>query len=102
MLEVVRQDRPAGPHEIENVPEHSAIPVNEVVLLEGVEHDGDPAAEHPGQSGLRKPAARLRSGHVIVMVRGSGSVCGPAGQAGRTENLRCEHRSAARHPSSQS
>ena len=50
VLEVVRQDWPAGPHEIEDVPEHSAIPVNEVVLLEGVEHDGDPAAEHPRQA----------------------------------------------------
>lgn len=46
------------PHVVEDVAEHFAIPVDEVVLLEGVQHDRDRAVEEPRQSALRIPGGR--------------------------------------------
>lgn len=48
------------PHEVEDVSEHAAIPVDEVVLLQGVQDDGDAAIEQFGQSGVRVSGTRLR------------------------------------------
>lgn len=50
-------------HVVEDVAEHLAIPVYEVVLLEGVQHDGDGPVEEPGQSALRVPGGERRRGH---------------------------------------
>ena len=52
VLKVVRQKGPPAPHKVEDVPEHLPVPVDEVVLLERVQHDGDPAAEHLGEAGV--------------------------------------------------
>lgn len=43
--EVVRQQQAGIPHEVQYVPKHAAVPVDEVVLLQGVQDDGDAAVE---------------------------------------------------------
>ena len=59
------------------------IPVNEVVLLEGVQHDRDPSTEQTRQSGIRKPLTIMvmvwkhweRWGGVLVCLRKLGCTC---------------------------
>lgn len=48
------------PHEVEDVPEHAAVPVDKVMLLQGVQDDGDAPVEQFGKSGVRVSGTRLR------------------------------------------
>jgi len=50
-LEVVWQQQFAGPEEAEDVAEYLAVPIDEVVLLQAVQHDGLGAVEQTTDSG---------------------------------------------------
>ena len=56
---VGEQEPPAVADKVENVPEHVAVAIDEVVLLEAVQHDGDAAVEHFGEAGVAKTGQRL-------------------------------------------
>ena len=58
LAEVVRHADLAAAHEVEDVPEHLAVAVDEVVLLQRVQHYGHLAVEQLGQPRLRKPGGR--------------------------------------------
>jgi hypothetical protein len=59
--EVVRDEETRVPHEVQDVAEHAAVAVDEVVLLQGVQHDGDAAVEQLGQTRLRVPGTRFNN-----------------------------------------
>lgn len=46
VLEVVRQQQFLVPQEVEDVPEHTAVAVDKVMLLQRVQHYGYRAVEH--------------------------------------------------------
>jgi hypothetical protein len=50
-LEVIWEKQFAGPKEAENVTEYFSIPVDEVVLLQAVQHDGLCAIKQTADSG---------------------------------------------------
>ena len=50
-LEVIWEKQFAGPEEAENVTEYFSIPVDEVVLLQAVQHDGLCAIKQTADSG---------------------------------------------------
>lgn len=58
--EVVWEQHPAVPHVVEDVAEHLAVSVNEVVLFERVQDDRDGPVEKPRQSALRVPVLGRR------------------------------------------
>ena len=61
VVEGVGQDEAAGAHEIEHVAEELAVAVNEVVLIEVVEDDGQRAVEHLGDARrVAEPGQRLQ------------------------------------------
>lgn len=49
------------PHVVEDVPEHLAVPVDEVVLLQGVQHDGDGTVKQARQLRVGEPARKNNS-----------------------------------------
>lgn len=49
-LEVIWQEQFAGPEEAEDVPEDLPVPIDEVVLLQAVQHDGLRAIKQPADS----------------------------------------------------
>lgn len=57
--EILRNEHARVTHEIEDVTEHASIAVDEVVLLERVQHDGRAAVEEARQLRVRKPATRM-------------------------------------------
>ena len=48
--EIVGYEQPGIAHEVENVAEHTAVSVDKVVLLQGVQYDGDAAVEELRES----------------------------------------------------
>lgn len=55
VLEIFREQQHLIAQKIENVTEHSAIAINEVMLLQGVKNNGHVAGKHPAQFRLRIP-----------------------------------------------
>ena len=54
VFEAIGEEETARPHEGKDVAEHFAIPVNEVMLFEGVQDDGNAAVKHLSEPGLRE------------------------------------------------
>ena len=58
LVELSGHHKTLGAQVVEDVAEKFAVPVDEVVLLQRVQHDWDAPIKHPGQFGLRKPAQK--------------------------------------------
>ena len=56
LVELSRQQQLGGPQEVEDVAEHLAVTVDEVVLLQTVEDDRHAPVEHLAEAGLGVPA----------------------------------------------
>lgn len=58
--EVLGYEEPGIAHEVEDVSEHASVSVDKVVLLQGVQHDGDAPVEELRQPRLRVPEKKDR------------------------------------------
>ena len=59
-MEVLREEEARVAHKVEHVPEHLAVAVDEIVLLQAVQHNGNAAAEHLRQPRLPKPVKKFK------------------------------------------
>ena len=58
LVELARQQELGGPQEVEDVSEHLAVAVDEVVLFQTVEDDRHTPVEHLAEAGLGVPRDR--------------------------------------------
>jgi len=65
VVEVVLEEKFRVSHEVEDVSEHGSVTVDEVVLLQTVQHDGDAAVEEFRQSRLWVPENKITNGQIF-------------------------------------